>query len=181
MNTDKMDISKVYTLFEEIKESLKQNNSNKPVGSAQVDMTAVHTMTERFENLIEEVKKPTKVEHRHVIDISSSKVFFSLIGMGIVILILLFAIYSQRHTISQYKDNNLKYRCIKMQGQMTEENIYQLERLFENRDSIKIVRKQVERYERLVMEQAEKIERARWGADEAKKLLKEAESLKVKK
>ncbi|KAA6326974.1 hypothetical protein EZS27_023995, partial [termite gut metagenome] len=92
MNTDKMDISKVYTLFEEIKESLKQNNSNKPVESAQVDMTAVNVITERFENLIEEVKKPTKAEHHHVIDIDSSKVFFSLISMCIIILILSFAI-----------------------------------------------------------------------------------------
>jgi phosphoenolpyruvate synthase/pyruvate phosphate dikinase len=67
-----------------------------------------------------------------------------------------------------------------MQGQMTEENIYQLERLFENRDSIKIVRKQVERYERLIMEQAEKIERARRNVDEAERLRMEAESLKEK-
>jgi 3-methyladenine DNA glycosylase Tag len=65
-----------------------------------------------------------------------------------------------------------------MQGQMTEENIYQLERLFENRDSIKIVRKQIERYERLVMEQTEKIERAIRNADEAERLQKEAESLR---
>ncbi|KAA6320062.1 hypothetical protein EZS27_030114, partial [termite gut metagenome] len=134
MNTDKMDISKVYTLFEEIQESLKQNKSNKPVESAQVDMTAINTMTERFENLIEEVRKPTKVNHHHVIDIGSSKIFFSLIGMCIVILILSFAIYNQRQTISQYRDNDLKYRYVKMQGQMTEENIYQLGRLFENRD-----------------------------------------------
>ncbi|KAA6340879.1 hypothetical protein EZS27_011280 [termite gut metagenome] len=181
MNTDKMDISKVYTLFEEIKESIKQNNSNKPVESAQVDMTAANTMTERFENLIEEVKKPTKVEHRHVIDISSSHVFFSLIGMCIVILILSFVIYNQRQAISQYRDNDLKYRYVKMQGQMTEENIYQLGKLFENRDSIKIVRKQVERYERLVMEQAEKIEWARRNADEAKRLQREVESLQLKK
>ncbi|KAA6329624.1 hypothetical protein EZS27_021597, partial [termite gut metagenome] len=133
MNTDKIDISAVYTLFEEIKESLKQNNNNKPIESAQVDMTAVHTMTERFENLIEEVKKPTRAEHHHVIDIDSSKVFFSLVGMCIVILILSFVLYNQRQTISQYRDNDLKYRYVKMQGQMTEENIYQLGRLFENR------------------------------------------------
>jgi hypothetical protein len=176
-----MDISKVYTLFEEIKESLKQNNSNKPVESAQVDMTAVNTMTERFENLIEEVRKPTKTEHHHVIDIDSSKVFFSLISMCIIILILSFAIYNQRHTISQYKDNDLKYRYIKMQGGTTEENIYRLEAKFEYADSIFTIRKQVEGYERLVKKQAEKIERARRNADEAKRLQREAESLKEKK
>ncbi|KAA6304222.1 hypothetical protein EZS27_044134, partial [termite gut metagenome] len=152
MNTDKMDISKVYTLFEEIKESIKQNNSNKPVESAQVDMTAANTMTERFENLIEEVRKPTKVEHRHVIDISSSKVFFSLVGMCIVILILLFAIYNQRHTISQYQNNDLKYRYVKMQGQTSEDIFLRLDRQFRYRDSVTIIRKQVERYEQLVME-----------------------------
>ncbi|KAA6329403.1 hypothetical protein EZS27_021786 [termite gut metagenome] len=149
--------------------------------SAQVDMTAVNAMTERFENLIEEVKKPTKVNHHHVISIGSNKVFFSLIGMCIVILILSFAIYNQRQTISQYRDNDLKYRYIKMQGQATENNIYRLERQFEYRDSITIVRKQVEKYERLVKEQAEKVERARQNADEAEKLQKEAESLKKKK
>ncbi|KAA6329676.1 hypothetical protein EZS27_021548 [termite gut metagenome] len=76
MNSEKIDTSAVYTLFEEIKESLRQNNSNKSVESVQVDMTAVYAMTKRFENLIEEVRKPTKVNHHHVIDIGSSKVFF---------------------------------------------------------------------------------------------------------
>jgi hypothetical protein len=178
MNTDKMDTAAIYTLFEEIKESLKQNKSNKPVESAQVDMTAVNAMAERFENLIEEVKKPTKVEHRHVIDISSSKVFFSLIGMGIVILILLFAIYNQRHAISQYRDNDLKYRYIKMHGKVSEEDIYRLETKFEYADSVIVIRKQVEKYERLVKERAEKIERAKRNAEEAEQLQRKVESLK---
>ncbi|KAA6305795.1 hypothetical protein EZS27_042552 [termite gut metagenome] len=177
MNTDKMDISKVYTLFEEIKESLKQNNSNKPVESAQVDMTAVHTMTERFENLIEEVRKPTKVEHRHSIEIRSSKVFLSMVVMGLTILGLSFAIGNQRETISQYRNNDLKYRYVKMQGQTGEENLYRLEQQFKYSDSIKIIRKQVERYEQLVMEQAERIIQAKREAEEAEKLQQEAEIL----
>ncbi|KAA6346951.1 hypothetical protein EZS27_005585 [termite gut metagenome] len=181
MNTEKIDTSAVYTLFEEIKKSLRHNNSNKPVEPVQVDMTVINTMTERFEDLIEEVKKPTKVEHRHVIDIGSSKVFFSLIGMCIVILILSFAIYNQRQTISQYRDNGLKYRYIKMQGQTTENNIYRLDRQFEYRDSITIVRKQVEKYEQLVKEQAEKVKRARRNLGEAERLQMEVESLRVRK
>jgi hypothetical protein len=144
-------------------------------------MTAVNAMTERFENLIEEVRKPTKVEHRHVISIGSNKVFFSLIGMCIVILIFSFAIYNQRQTISQFEDNDLKYRYIKMQGRASDEHIYRLEAKFEYADSVFAIRKQVEEYERLVKEQAEKIERARRNADEAKRLQREAESLKEKK
>ncbi|KAA6342132.1 hypothetical protein EZS27_010087 [termite gut metagenome] len=180
MSNEKIDTSAVYTLFEELKESLKRRNE-KPVEPAQVDMTAINAMTERFENLIKEVKKSTKINHHHVISIGSNKVFFSLIGMCIVILILSFAIYNQRQTISQYKDNDLKYRYIKMQGRTTNENVYKLETLFEYSDSVFIIRKQVEEYERLVKEQAEKIERARWNANEVERLQREVESLKLKK
>ncbi|KAA6325893.1 hypothetical protein EZS27_024944 [termite gut metagenome] len=116
-----------------------------------------------------------------MISIGSSKVFFSLIGMCIVILILSFAIYNQRQTISQYKDNDLKYRYIKMQGQATENNIYRLERQFEYRDSITVVRKQVEKYEQLVKEQAERIERGKQNEKETDRLTKEIESLKKSK
>ncbi|KAA6319113.1 hypothetical protein EZS27_030953, partial [termite gut metagenome] len=119
-----------------------------------------------------------KINHQHIIDIGSMKVFFSLIGMCIVILILSFAIYNQRQTISQYRDNDLKYRYIKMQGQATEENIYRLEKQFKYRDSISIVCKQVNRYERLVKEQVEKMERVRQNSGEMEKLQKEVELLK---
>ncbi|KAA6320997.1 hypothetical protein EZS27_029298 [termite gut metagenome] len=180
MSNEKMDTSAVYTLFEELKEFLKQRNE-KPIEPAQVDMTAVNAMTERFENLIEEVKKPTKVNHHHVISIGSNKVFFSLIGMCIVILILSFAIYNQRQTISQYKDNDLKYRYIKMQGQITENDIYGLDAKFEYQDSIDIICKQVEKYERLVKERTERVERAKQNVDEAERLLREVESLREKK
>ena len=72
--------------------------------------------------------------------------------MGIIILGLSYFIGNQRQTINQFKDNDLKYRYIKMQGQTNEENIYRLEKQFKYSDSIKIVRKQVEKYEELVRE-----------------------------
>ncbi|KAA6331881.1 hypothetical protein EZS27_019559 [termite gut metagenome] len=144
-------------------------------------MTAVNTMTEQFKNLIEEVKKPTKVNHHHVIDIGSSKVFFSLVSMCIVILILSLAIYNQRQAISQYKGNDLKYRYIKMRGHTTGENIYRLERLFEHQDSVALIHKQVEKYEQLVKEQAKKIERMKLNAEEAERLQKSIKVLKNKK
>ncbi|KAA6335625.1 hypothetical protein EZS27_016167 [termite gut metagenome] len=181
MNSEKMDTSAVYALFEEIKESLKQNDGNKLVEPAQLDMTAVNAMAEQFENLIEEVRKPTKVEHRHVIDIGSSKVFLSMVVMVITILSLAFSIGNQREIINQYQDNDLKYRYIKMQGQMSEENLYRLERQFWYRDGITIIRKQVEKYEHLVKEQAEKIERVRQNSEEVERLQEEVEALKESK
>jgi hypothetical protein len=86
--------------------------------------------------------------------------------MCIGILILSLAIYNQRQTISQYRDNDLKYRYIKMQGRASDEDIYRLEAKFEYADSVFVIRKQVEEYEQLVKEQAEKMERARRNAVE---------------
>jgi len=128
------------------------------------------------------VRKPTKVEHqhRHTIDIGSSKVFISLAVMVLAILGLSYFVGEQRRTISQYRGNDLKYRYIKMQGQTNEENFYRLERQFQYSDSIKIIRKQVEKYEELFKKQAERIERAKRNSEEAERLQKETESFKLK-
>ena len=65
-----------------------------------------------------------------------------------------------------------------MQGQTNEENIYRLERQFRYGDSIKSIRKQVEKYEDLVREQAERMEKARRNTEVAEKLKNEAIHLK---
>jgi hypothetical protein len=57
-----MDTSEVFAMFETINSKLDRR-TDKPVELAQVDMTAVNAMTERFEDVIEEVLKPTKIEH----------------------------------------------------------------------------------------------------------------------
>jgi predicted transglutaminase-like cysteine proteinase len=88
--------------------------------------------TERFDNLIEKVRTPVKVKHCHLIDIGSSKAFFSIVVIAVTILGIVYIIDNQRETISQYKDNDLKYRYIKMQEQASEEDIYRLETKFEH-------------------------------------------------
>jgi hypothetical protein len=65
-----------------------------------------------------------------------------------------------------------------MKGQAVEEDIYRLENLFEYQDSVAIVRTQVEKYEQLVKEQAERIERGKHNEKETDRLTKEIESLK---
>jgi hypothetical protein len=101
--------------------------------------------------------------------------------MALIIIGLCYVVGEQRRSISQYKGNDLKYRYIKMQGQTSEENLYRLERQFQYDDSIKIIRKQVERYEELVKEQVERIKRAQFNESEAKRLEKQVESIKGKK
>ncbi|MDR0507260.1 MAG: hypothetical protein LBH32_10680 [Dysgonamonadaceae bacterium] len=178
----KMDTSEVFAMFETINSKLDKQ-PNKQIEVTQVDLSAVNAMTERLEDVIKDVQKPTKVEnyYRHTIDIGSSKVFLSMVIMALVILGLSYAIGEQRKTISQYRDNDLKYRHIKMYGQTNEEILYRLERQFKYSDSVRIIRKQVEKYEELVKEQAERIERAKQENKAVKRLQEEVKTVKTQK
>jgi ATP-dependent Zn protease len=117
------------------------------VEPVQADLSSLNAMTERIESLIEDVRNSEKVEHhRHTIDIRSNWFFFSWVVLVIIIFALFWMIVNQRQTIGQYKDNDLKYRYIKMYEQTDEENIYRLEWQCKYIDSIKIICKQVEKY-----------------------------------
>lgn len=118
MNTNKIEVSTVYEMFEEINKKLDKQTIDKPTEPMQVDMTAINAMTERLESVIEAVREPTQVkyQHRHTIEIGSSKIFLSLIVMASMIIGLSYAVGEQRRSINQYRDNDLKYRYIKMQG-----------------------------------------------------------------
>jgi hypothetical protein len=111
-------------------------------------MTAVNAMAEWLESVIEAVCEPTQVEHqhRHTIDMGSNWFFFSWVILVIIIFGLFWVLANQRQTINQYKESDLKYKYIKMQGQTNEENIYRLERQFQYSDTIKIIRGQVGKY-----------------------------------
>ena len=178
-NTSKMDSIEVYKMFEALSDKFDKQ-ADKPVESVQIDLSAVDTMTERFENMIEEVRKPVivKQQYHHTIDIGSSKIFLSLIIMALMIIGLSYVVGEQRRSISQYKENDLKYRYVKMQGQINEENIHYLEQQFKYNDSIKIIRKQVEKYEELVKEQAEKVERIKENKEQSMMIQKEIDRLK---
>ena len=173
----KIDASTVYEMFETQKSELVElkkliTNTAEP---AQIDLSAINTMTEQLENVIVEVKKPSKVEHRHSISISNSWFSFSWIGLLVVILVLSWIMGNQRQTIGQYRDNDLKFRYIRMQGQTNEENLFRLQQQFQHRDSVRIIRNRVVEFERLVREQAERMERARINEAEMQRLQIETE------
>ncbi|MDR2408484.1 MAG: hypothetical protein LBE13_10305 [Bacteroidales bacterium] len=180
-NMSKMDISTVYEMFEEINKKLDKQATDKLAEPVQVDLIAINSMTEQLEDVIKEVRKPVKAEHRYKIEIASNWFFFSWVALVIIILGLFWMIANQRQTISQYKENDLKYRYIKMQGQTNEDNLYRLEKQLKYNDSIKIIRKQVEKYEELVKEQVEKIERTKQENEAAKRLQEEIETVKTQK
>lgn len=123
-------------------------------------------------------------EHAFSLDFKNSKAAITMIAMGLVILLSVAGNIWQSTRSSQLRDNDLKYRYINMQGETNPENLLKLETVFtynRNKDSIAVIRKRVETYERLVKEQAEKIERARLNASEAERLEREVESVKNRK
>ncbi|GHV48486.1 hypothetical protein FACS1894181_04320 [Bacteroidia bacterium] len=178
-NTSKMDTSAVFEMFETINDKLDKQTLVS-VEPTLVDLSAVNAITERFENVIEEIRKPAQVEHQHLytVDIRSNWFFLSWIVLVIIIFGLFWAIANQCQSISQYRDNDLKYRYIKVQGQAHEENLYWLEQRFKYNDSIKIIRKQVEKYKELVQEQAERIEKAKQNSEEAENLRQQTNEIK---
>jgi hypothetical protein len=111
----------------------------------------------------------------------SSKNFFVLVGIGVVIFVSLVLHIYQLDKIRAFRDNDLKYRYVKMHGEVPSGGIEALETIFtydRNPNSIKIIRRQVVEYERLVKEQAERIEQARLNASEAERLKREVETVK---
>ncbi|MDH6312654.1 hypothetical protein M2137_001429 [Parabacteroides sp. PFB2-10] len=181
-----IEINEVYTLFEEIKKLIKKGNDNTPtVVQPEIelpDLSAISELTDRLQETIEKVRKPVKTECHHTFSIASNKIFFSVIGMGVALLVCMFAIYYQREEIASYKDNDLKYRYVKMQRTITLDRIGYLEDIFDyKRDSVKIIRKQVEQHEKAVLEEAKRLEQARLKEQEAERLRREAENLKQNK
>lgn len=187
-----MDKEIIIEMLEEIKEKL--NNSKSP----QIDTSTINNLTtnlqetititngyiEQIGKVLEQVKQPVKTEHRHIIDIQSNWVFFSLIGLSVTLLVCGVIIYNQRETITQSQDNDLKYRRVLMKDGASAGDLKELQNMFDyNRDpqAIKELRKDVEEYERLIQEQAQKSEQSRLDAAQAEQLQKEAEALKRKK
>ncbi len=92
-------------------------------------------------------------EHVFSIDFRNSKAALTIISMALVILLSLGGNIWQLNRNSQLKDKDLKYRYIKMQGKATSKDLLRLETIFtyeRNRDSITIIRKKVETFERII-------------------------------
>ena len=79
--------------------------------------------------------------------------------------------------------NDLKYRYVKMLGEIKEKELMELETVFrdERHKAIRdTVRNQVERYEEAVRRQAERLEQATIKERKAYELLQDAEQLRKK-
>lgn len=240
MNTDRMDTSAVYGLFEELKQSLTEMAFSLEGRSEQqtIDLSKIEELLGKMNTLskqevfspeqirtLEEIltksvvagleiafekldgwdseKKETlqaieakidelgkegrtviRKEHVFSLDFKNSKMVITLCCMGLVLLFSLVGNFWQMRQNSQLSDNDLKYRYIKMYGEANQEKLMDLETVFtyqRDEKQIALIREQVKTYERLVKEQAEKIERVRLNTLQANELQKQAESIKQRK
>lgn len=91
-----IEINEVYTLFEEIKKLIKKGNDSTPtIVQPEIelpDLSAISELTDKLQETIKEVRKPAKTECHHIFSIASNKIFFSVIGMGVALLVCMFMI-----------------------------------------------------------------------------------------
>jgi cell division protein FtsB len=185
----KTDTSTVYEMFETQKSELAELKKliiNTAIPTEKNE-EAKNAITHLLERVVEEVKKPAKVEHRHTIDVRDRRILLSWLVFILIIFGLSWwvgnlrqTISDQRQTIVQYSNNDLKFRYIRMQGQTNEENLFRLQQQFQYGDSIRIIRNRVREFERLVREQAERMERARINEVERERLQREVDNLRGK-
>ena len=147
-----------------------------------------HTLIEQVGQAVEAAAKPENLplqEHRHTytLDISSSKTFLMMFAMLGCIFLQAAFIYRISENNRQLATNDLKYRYVKMCGEITEKKLTELETIFRDKQHTAIrdtVRNQVERYEEAVRRRAEQLERAASKERKAYKLLQDAEHLRKK-
>ena len=150
------------------------------------DNRQTHVLMEQVRQTVEAAAKPDTIpvqEHHHTytLDIKSSKTMLIMSVMAVTIVLLAGFIYQVSVSNQQLAANDLKYRYVKMRGEIKEKELMELETIFRDerhkavRDTI---RNRVERYETRVRIRAEQLEQATVKERKAYRLLQEAEKLK---
>lgn len=145
-----------------------------------------HTLVEQVGQAVEALTRPDALpaqEHRHTytLDISSSKTFLMMFVMLGCIFLQAAFIYRISENNRLLAMNDLKYRYVKMRGEIEEKGLAELETVFRDeqyRNLRDTVRNQVERYEEAVRRRAEQLERATVKERKAEQLLQDAALLR---
>ena len=147
-----------------------------------------HTLIEQVGQAVEAAARPESLpvqEHRHTytLDLKSSKTALVIFVMAVIIVLLIGFIYRVSVSNQQLAKNDLKYRYVKMRGEIGEKELTELETVFWDEQYRAIrdtVRNQVERYEEAVRRRAEQLEQASIKERKAYKLLDDAAQLRGK-
>ena len=131
----------------------------------------------------EHIKDGVYYEKHYSFSIESPFIFWGFCGMFAMIVVLAVALYFAKQPDYNRIDNDLKYRYIKMKGEISPNGISELENIFElNRDNSKIrqISNDVETYEDAVRKRVALTEQARLKEQAAKEQEDKAKSIKVK-
>ena len=110
---------------------------------------------------------PRWYNHRYILGSDSKTLTVFFVTCLVIIGFMSIALWDARQPNLQRNDNDLKYRYMKMKGDISPELIVELEEIFTiNRDAerIKQMRSDVEKYEQTILRQAALIEQARLKA-----------------
>lgn len=165
---------------ERIKEELKEEARSRETSMQKIGLL----FQQIYQKLESGSEKPTVIQKQHVVRIESRKVIGLFVCLTILISLLSAALYVERKPDYSRMDNDLKYRYIRMKGEVSPENISELETVFGmNCDNEKIhqMRKDVTEYEHAVQVRAEFIEQARLREQEARELERKATNIKTRK
>ena len=146
--------------------------------------TQISEMEEKVAEMeIPEELPPRMVQHCFSISLDATRNFWLFMSMFVVIAVQSVGLYLEWRPDRGRYDNNLKYRYVLMKGEASPKRLSELEELFEvERDQRRIdsMRRDVEKYERLVRRRAALDEQARLKAQEAEQLKRDAAKLKNK-
>lgn len=145
-----------------------------------------HTLIGQVGKAVEAAAKPENLpvrEHRHTytLDISSSKTFLTMFIMMVCIFLQGAFIYRISENNRLLAVNDLKYRYVKMRGEIKEKELMELETVFWDEQYRKLrdtVRNQVEHYEEAVRRRTELLEQATVKERRAKRLLDDVKKLR---
>ena len=158
------------------------------LGTINHETQQTHTLIEQVGQAVEALTRPDTLpvqEHRHTytLDLKSSKTFLMMFAMLGCIFLQGAFIYRISENNRLLAANDLKYRYVKMRGEIKEKELMELETIFRDKQHTAMrdtVRNQVEWYEDAVRRRAEQLERAASKERKAKKLLDDAAQLRGK-
>ncbi|OJV35562.1 MAG: hypothetical protein BGO33_03895 [Bacteroidia bacterium 43-41] len=188
------DNDNILMMFEEINQKLDRANQQiEKIGQKQPEETGneqileLKTVMEDFHESqsekLNEIENAVRKEKRKI-EFTPNSVNTIIVLLSLMVFVLGFLWWNARlhEQLAQYADNDLKYRYILMQGKTTPETLSHLENIFESKsDSAKIIRKQVENYEKNLMEEIKLLNKARLKEQEAERVREELEILRNNK
>ena len=105
------------------------------LGTINHENQQTHTLIEQVGQAVEALKRPGALpvqEHRHTytLDLKSSKTALVIFVMAVIIVLLIGFIYRVSVSNQQLAKNDLKYRYVKMCGEIGEKELTELETVF---------------------------------------------------